>query len=188
MRLRSSLVLVVTAMMALAGCAKTIRVRVTLDPAGNPVFDKAFHDSAVVEPGDRITWVCQCPPGTEFSVTEPHFVVDLEHVLEAVQEMEPAERAPAESEISRDTATAVLTKLRSGLAAHGQRNLFARGQWDLDDSKSAFKSGKARIPGPGRVAPGIGNSLWKFTWRVRLKGSSDVVEWDPHIVGHEKEY
>jgi hypothetical protein len=48
-----------------------------------------------------------------------------------------------------------------------------------------FQSGDELIRS-GRVAGGIGDSVWKFTWRVRLKGvpaSEDTL--DPHIYGHD---
>lgn len=213
MRSRRSLVPLVLAMTILGGCAKTIQVKVNLDASGNPVFDKTHHEMAFVNPGDRVAWTCQCPPDTEFTVADLHFVADLNHVdefllrygdpkeieseiqgLESLQRKlsvaeRPAESAEAMSEQSRriQETIALLTDLNSTLSPNEERNLFRESmqeQWDPE-----FVDGRARLRGPGRVAKGIGYGLWKFTWKVRLKGNPAAVdEWDPHIVGHEKTY
>lgn len=44
-------------------------------------------------------------------------------------------------------------------------------------------------PGGERIGPFVVGhiehpSIWKFAWRVRVVGSPDYVEWDPHVKGH----
>ena len=211
MRSRRSLVPLVLAMVMSAGCAtKTIHVRVNLDASKNPVFDKDHHEMAFVKPGDRVAWICQCPPDTEFTVADLHFVADLHDVDEFVlryaiggpkeleseiQELEslqrklsvaerPAESAEAMSKQTLQETVTLLKNLESAIFPEEQRNLFRGTSENRLDTE--FVDGTERFRSPGRVAKGIGYGLWKFTWKVRRKGGPITDEWDPHIVGHEK--
>ena len=47
-----------------------------------------------------------------------------------------------------------------------------------------FRPGGQSI-GPFIAGPIDRESVWKFTWRVRVQGQpGSVVSWDPHLIGH----
>lgn len=217
MRFRRSLPPLVLAMVILGGCVQTVQLVVRSDASGNPVIDENHHAKPFVKPGDRVVWTCQCPPDTEFTVSDLYFVADLDDVFEftirheielkdrkrhesRIQGLEslqrklsvadrPAESAEAMSEQLPpiQETIALLADLESTLSPDEQRDLFKQTSQSLMDSEPKWVDGRARLRSPTRVAKGIGHGLWKFTWKVRKKSDPNViVEWDPHIVGHEE--
>lgn len=93
MRFHRSLVPVL-AIALLVGCVHTKKLevwaKVVEDENGKRVeINKGRHDSAVVQPGDRVAWVCHCDPGTQFTVENLHFVGDLEELAERLTYTKP---------------------------------------------------------------------------------------------------
>jgi hypothetical protein len=193
------------AAMILGGCVQTVQLVVHSDPeSGDLVIDQSHHAKPVVKPGDRVVWTCDCPPNTEFAVSDLRFVTDiddvfdlaLEHGLEGatkrasrIQRLESLQRnmsaAPQTVEASEDTSEqweadvqetiALLKKLESMLFPEEQRKLFKGMSMSMQDTGPKWADGGARIRSPGRVTKGIGHGLWKFTWLVRKKGDPNAV-------------
>lgn len=214
MRLRKTSLLALVAITILPSWANAaeIAIRATLveDENGKQrvQIDRSYHNSAFVQPGDRITWVCECPPGTEFAVEGLRFAADLEEVaelmfrvgindpgrletltrdLELVQlqlragetRHQASQKAQRQPQVERviGSALTVIKDLQATLAEGRPRALFD--SW----SNPGFVDGANPIQSAA-VAEAIGHGLWKFTWRVRLKGEPESEDiWDPCIYG-----
>jgi hypothetical protein len=192
------------------GTTKTIEVHAVAHDGGARVEilkDRAHHDSVVVEPGDRIAFICSdCPQGAEFTVEDIHFLGDLDDVVDALLAAgltDPARTGALIEGLEATTATtAQPAALAAGLPATDPR---------LAETATALRSLRAAFPSPPGggeyeaprlfdrwTPPGFTRAadrivtdpvakldrtgLWKFTWKVRLAGSED--SWDPHIIGH----
>lgn len=55
----------------------TIHAKADLEN-GEIVIDYSVHDTALVRPGDRVRWVCDCDPGIQFAVVEPEVILEIE--------------------------------------------------------------------------------------------------------------
>jgi len=221
MRWQRAALLALLSIVVLAGCVtfvvplgevphysggKVDTVRLKVDPVkdgkGNLIgvkIDQSHHDSGVVEPGDRIVWVCDCPEGAEFAVEKLHFAGDLDKLVDVLsrtgddgrseldrlgQALESLQRslpAPQGQEMVADklwdqeakpegdrqllgfTAVA-LQNLRETLVPEQSHPLFEN--WS---PPSRFVRARETIRS-APVAQGIGHELWKFTWKVRVKG------------------
>lgn len=201
---RHALLVAVVAAAFLADGARAveveIEVRATLveDDSGKlrVQIDKAYHDTAFVHSGDQITWVCECPPGTEFAVEDLSFIADLEEAAEMLirvhgrgverlrRELESVQLLSAERGgrqgrpgVWKETAAHALLLIKDleATLTAAPRKLFEN--WSppgFVDRASPIQSAP--------VVKDVGHGLFKFSWRVRLKGdptSEDV--WDPHI-------
>lgn len=146
--------------------------------------DEAHHETAVVKPGDEIAWICRdCPPGTEFSVEGLHLVANLEHLVEMLSEPPPADSADAAGE--EDAREPYIEGSVSLVWSDGELVVVREpaSTEPVDWAPPAgFKAAGERVLS-GRLPPGTPHGVYKFTWRVRLKGSGED-EWDPHIFTH----
>ena len=209
MRWQRAALVGVVSLMVLAGCVssrapETIQLKVHLmkDEGGKPIgveIDKAFHDSGVVGPGDRIAWICECPEGTEFRVEKLHFAGDLDYLVDLFSETESKKQVERLSETLQapgaaakageaggqkagqgEEARRLVAALKSTLAPDESRLLFEN--WSPSDDWARPTETIPSTP----VARGIGHGIWKFTWRVRLIGNeASEKSWDPCIYGHE---
>ena len=91
------------------------------------------------------------------------------------------EAAPAAIGDSGDFLQAFLGGFIAVIPLAPEARLFDR-PWE----EPGFYPGNRSI-GPFTVGPidGKGESVWKFTWRVRVQGQPGTeVTWDPHLIGH----
>jgi hypothetical protein len=234
MRFHRSLVPVL-AVALLVGCGHTEKIELWATMVTDPQtgqkrvdIDESKHDSGVVRGGDRVAWVCHCPPGTEFTVEDLHLVADLEAFFDRLNET-PA--LGAEEDLAR-AVEQMRVRLAAGVdtpraeAAPGQQGeaapkMLAGGRIRFEgpiggvllvvndaQTSLAREAGEevhslfveGLLPAPfvdatrairsSRVAPLERHELWKFTWRVQMKGDpSNFDIFDPHIFGHpDKEY
>lgn len=166
------------------------------------------HETALVRPGDRVDWVCECSPEIQFAISEPEAVLEVEKLLEAV--------VAKREDWSREAVTELAGRLPEAAAYELEESSETRaGQ--VDDENYPIAAARELLeaiapalperPEPGRqparlfdgdvprefvdangtirspaVRANPGDRMWKFAWKFRLKDDPQVQkEWDPHL-------
>ena len=187
------------------GVTKEDSVHAKLDENGNVKIDyekEGDHDTVSLRPGDRVAWTCDgCPPGTQFAVQDLHLLVDLEQVVETLGEGPPPGQADPQAEfqeLSRELESAPVpgegdarkTLIEGKIALRWLGDGLLVVTRDLQEQAAVepvewappdvfVDAGERILSGP--VPKDVVHGVWKFTWKVRLRGKPGEDKWDPHL-------